>query len=355
MLPDHAPRAPREGALRVVRDILARGDDDMPDALEHLGLDLAEPARLDRLRAGRHPGPVAFRLMPARGDGIRIRVVLQMEMEQPMLARERCHAVPQRRIIGDRQPRVLRDVDHAVVRGHDHPGAPAERSDELADRRIDALERVDPVAGLPPLTMPCHVEFGEVAVADPPPGPIRERLGRSPHSVIDRDPGDVPRSAEHLAGEPRVAVAGRAECEGRQPGRDRLGEERGTPQPAGRERAIVVALELVHDDTARGHEAGIRDDAVLSRPRAGREARERSRGRRGDTRVEHVSPRPHRRRERPRMTRASLQVVRTEAVDEDDERPIHHRESQPAGLAADRREAIAHHVGKAHGASADRR
>ena len=95
MLPDHPP--PRVAEVDVVRDPLARGDQNLPDAWEHLGCHLSEPPGIDRFASGRDPGAIALVRAPPLGVPLGGLAHLKLQLQAPRLACHVPHTVKQLR------------------------------------------------------------------------------------------------------------------------------------------------------------------------------------------------------------------------------------------------------------------
>ena len=115
MLPDHRERMVGRGALVVVGHGRAGGDEDIANPIDDVRRDRSEPAGLDRLGAGRHPGAASLTLLPALGDADDLIRGLRHEVEAARLARDETNAAPQLVSRGDDATGVRGDIEHPVI------------------------------------------------------------------------------------------------------------------------------------------------------------------------------------------------------------------------------------------------
>ena len=98
--------------------VVEHDDEDVPDALHHVWPYRPEPAGVDQLVPGPHPGPVAQAGAPPVHDLLPTGMRREVQLRATRLAADMPYAGQQVPLHGEVDPVREGHVDHAVVGGH---------------------------------------------------------------------------------------------------------------------------------------------------------------------------------------------------------------------------------------------
>lgn len=276
-----------------------------------------------------------------------------MQLQAARFSRDKPDTVHESRDLVEQDVGRARDIDHPVIGCQKEPLRATQICREIADPGVQLLEQGRPVGRRATNSMCRRVELGHVEVDDRALVLVQDRSsGRKP--VGDRRPGSPRRAAEYCRGETGSAIPLGGDDERRNSDIRGALEHRGGSLPGSRVDPRVPAAELIHHPVVRGVEDGIADKTVDSGRYSRGQGREGCRGRGREARIDR-RPTGDLGSDRARVPSTGRQRLRPQAVNEQDDRPIHRGQPEGVRLMKNRFEATRKNVGKAPPAGFRRR